>query len=145
MQVRQYRSHDRSVQTYRFHCPATASADSARAMIKRVIIPVIAIALASHGCAKPPPVTSAEAACATATAQVTAERGLPISHVAVCDPVSKESGRPGYQVLALRAHCREELCGSTLMGWFAVREATGEVFEVDVTDWKPGRRVDGAA
>jgi len=110
-------------------------------MLRRLAIPILAVALASPGCATPQPVTSAQSACAAATERVTAERGLPASHVAVCDHIPEESGRPGYYIMGLRAHCREELCGSTLMGWYGVRKTTGEVFEFDVTDWEPGRRV----
>ena len=114
-------------------------------MLMRLALPIAVTALALPGCAKPEAVRRAEAACAVATARVTAERGLPVSHVAMCDHITKEDGRPGYHIMALRAHCREEMCGSTIMGWFAVREATGEVFEVDVNDWEPGRRVDSSS
>ena len=107
----------------------------------RLSILLTLFALVPSGCAKPKAVASAEAACAVATARVTAQRRLPISHVAVCDGVSEGDGPPGYYVMALRAHCREEMCGSTLMGWFAVKKASGEVFEVDVEDWKVGRAV----
>ena len=100
------------------------------------------IALALSGCAKTQPVASAEAACALATARVTSERHLPVSHVAYCDDIAEADSPVGYYVTALRAYCKEELCGSTNMGWFAVNKATGEVFEVvDVSDWKLGRRV----
>jgi hypothetical protein len=92
------------------------------------------------------PVNDAESACAAATARVTAERGLPISHVAACDPNADVPELPGYYVLALRAYCREELCGSTNMAWFAVQKTTGNVFEInDVGDWTLGRRVTGGA
>jgi|GEM_PF-1616515 len=92
------------------------------------------------------PVNDAESACATATARVTAARGLPISHVAACDPISDLAEAPGYYVLALRAHCREELCGSTNMGWFAVQKTTGDVYEIDdVGEWTLGQRVTGGA
>lgn len=110
-------------------------------MLMRLALPIAVASLTLAGCAKPEPVGSAEAACAVASARVTAERGLPVSHVAMCEHITEEDGRPGYYIMALRAHCREKLCGSTLMGWFAVREATGDVFEVDVTDWRIGRRV----
>lgn len=113
------------------------------AMLTRLTLPIAVAALTLPGCARPEPVASAEVACAVATARVTAERDLPVSHVAMCDPVSDENGRPGYYIMALRAHCREELCGSSLMGWYAVQKATGEVFEVDVADWALGRRVRG--
>lgn len=96
------------------------------------------LTLSLTGCARPQPVADAQAACAVATARVTAQRGLPTSHVAVCDPITDANSPKGYYVLALRAHCREALCGSTLMGWFAVRKTTGEVFEWDVAEWKVG-------
>lgn len=92
------------------------------------------------------PVNDAASACAAATARVTAARGLPFSHVAVCDPSSEVPELPDYYVLALRAYCREDLCGSTNMGWFAVQKTTGDVFEIDdVGDWTLGRRVTGGA
>lgn len=114
-------------------------------MSRLAAVLILAISLPVPGCARPEPVAGAEAACALATARVTAEWGLPVSHVAMCDHSTEENGRPGYYIMALRAHCREELCGSTLMGWYAVQKATGEVFEVDVTDWSLGRRVDGGS
>jgi len=110
-------------------------------MIRRLTILLTFSALFPSSCAKPEPVANAGAACAVATTRVTTQRGLPASHVAFCDGVSERDGPPGYYVMALRAHCREELCGSTLMGWFAVKKATGEVFEVDVNDWQVGRAV----
>lgn len=90
------------------------------------------------------PVRDVESACVAATARVTTERSLPVSHVAACDPNAEVAELPGYYVLALRAYCREDLCGSTNMGWFAVQKTTGEVFEInDVGDWTLGRRVTG--
>ncbi|MDQ8030194.1 MAG: hypothetical protein REJ23_15815 [Brevundimonas sp.] len=87
-------------------------------------------------------VSSAGDACAKATAMVTGQRGLPIRHVAYCDQIDEADGRPGYYVMGLRAHCFEDLCGSTLMGWFAVEKVTGNVFEVDdVAEWTLGQRV----
>ncbi|WP_420469889.1 hypothetical protein [Brevundimonas sp. FT23042] len=97
------------------------------------------LALFSTGCARPQPVTSAEAACAVATEKVTSLRGLPTSHVAQCDHISDDNADADHYVMALRAYCTTEaVCGSTLMGWFAVRKTTGEVFEWDVGDWKVG-------
>jgi len=92
------------------------------------------------------PVRDAGSACDTATARVTAQRGLPISHVATCDHIAEADGLAGYYVLALRARCQEDLCGSTSMGWFAVQKATADVFEVrDLTNGKLGRRVTGGS
>lgn len=96
------------------------------------------LALSSTGCGGPRTVTGAEAACGVATEKVTALRGLPTSHVARCENMGEESG---YYPLALYAHCREDLCGSTSMGWFAVRKTTGEVFEWDVAKERVGAPV----
>lgn len=99
------------------------------------------IALFLSGCAWSQPVADAQAACAVATSRVTAQRDLPPSHVARCDSIPEADGLNGYYILALFAHCSEEVCGSTNMGWFAVRKATGEVFEWDVAEWKIGQPV----
>ena len=114
-------------------------------MLIRIASIFALLALPQASCATRQSVGSAEAACVVATAQVTAQNGLPTSHVSFCDHIAEADGPAGYYVMALRAHCSEELCGSTNMGWFAVQKATGDVFEVDdVTDWKLGRRVSNA-
>lgn len=96
------------------------------------------LALSSTGCAKPQPIASAEAACDIATQKVTELRGLPTSHVAHCEKLGEANG---YYPLALYAHCKEAVCGSTSMGWFAVGKTTGEVFEWDVTALRAGPRL----
>lgn len=108
-------------------------------MLIRFTIIVALLALPSVSCTTMQSVSSAEAACVVATARVTAQSGLPTSHVAFSDDIAEAASPAGYYVMALRANCSEELCGSTNMGWFAVQKATGDVFEVDtVTDWKLG-------
>ena len=110
-------------------------------MAKGFIISLTFAALSSTSCASAEPVTSVQAACAAATAQVTAQRHLPISHVAVCDDLPEADSPEGYYLLALRAHCFDEICGSTNMGWFAVQKATGSVFEWDLAESKAGPAV----
>ena len=111
-------------------------------MLVRLASTIALVALPQASCATSQSVGSAEAACVVATARVTAQNGLPISHVSFCDHIAEADNPAGYYVMALHAHCSEEICGSTNMGWFAVKKATGKVFEVeDVTDWKLGRRV----
>lgn len=95
----------------------------------------LALLALSTGCAKPQPIASAEAACDIATQKVTELRGLPTSHVAHCEKLGEANG---YYPLALYAHCKEAVCGSTSMGWFAVSKTTGEVFEWDVTEERAG-------
>lgn len=111
-------------------------------MTRGLAILLTLVGLSSPACASSQPVTTAEAACDVATARVTAEKHLPAGHVAYCDPIGEADGRPRYYIMGLRAHCLEDVCGSTLMGWFAVERATGDVFEVDdVAEWTLGRRV----
>ncbi|MBU2167546.1 MAG: hypothetical protein KKF88_06895 [Alphaproteobacteria bacterium] len=113
-------------------------------MIRELVL-LVTLSSLSAGCAGTPrvAVATAEAACTVATARVTAERNLPTAHVALCDPVSEADSPDGYYVLGLRAHCREELCGSTLMGWFAVEAASGAVFEWNVAEGQVGAEVAG--
>jgi hypothetical protein len=102
------------------------------------------LAFALFWCADPTnsaPVKTSKGACAVAKARVSAERHFPISVVAFCDQVDPAQSPKGYYVLALhgkRSNCRGN-CGSTNMGWFAIRKADGRVFEWNVSDWKIGR------
>lgn len=111
-------------------------------MSHRLKLSLAIFALLSANCAKPHPVNSAQAACAVATSRVTALRHQPASHVAFCDDIPETSSPVGYYLTGLRAHCREERgCGSTLMGWFAIRKSDGKVFEYDVAESEVGRPV----
>lgn len=52
-----------------------------------------------------------------------------------------ESSR--FNVLRVNGLCRDpQGCGSVLMGWYAVDSSTGAVYEWDVTEQKPGQRID---
>jgi len=85
--------------------------------------------------------TSARA-CALAKARVSAARHFPVSNIRSCDALSAANSPGGFYVLALRGFCKEELCGSTLMGWFAVQSGTGRVFEWDVGEMRLGAPID---
>lgn len=111
-----------------------------RSLAARAALATLA-ALSLSGYAPKERVANPEAACSLAAAQVTARRRLPTNYVASCDNIPEAEGLGGYYVLALLAHCREEVCGSTNMGWFAVKKTTGEVFEWDIADWKVGRPI----
>lgn len=113
-------------------------------MIRELVL-LVTLSSLSAGCTGTPRVAAAtaEAACTVATARVTAQRDLPTARVAMCDPVSEADSPDGYYVLGLRAHCGEELCGSTLMGWFAIERATGAVFEWDMAEGQVGAEVAG--
>jgi len=79
------------------------------------------------------------AACAVAEAQVAARGLFQTSKFGSCDPIAPGSNPRGYYIVSLhgrRSDCGE--CGSTLMGWFAVRKSDGRVFEWDVSEWRLG-------
>jgi hypothetical protein len=84
------------------------------------------------------PVLSAEAACAIAKARVSAHRRFPVSRIASCETIRATGSPEGYYILALYGRCREEVCGSTNMGWFAIERSTGRVFEWNVAGSRLG-------
>ena len=90
------------------------------------------------------PVRTANAACERVKTHVSVVRHFPVSAVAFCDRIRAKDSPKGFYVLALHGHCREAICGSTNMGWFAIRKTTGRVFEWNVADWKLGPPVDGS-
>lgn len=89
-------------------------------------------------------VTTEKAACSLTKARVAARGHFPISAIAFCDFIVPEAQPKGFYVLGLhgkRDDCGGDICGSTLMGWFAVQKATGQVFEWDINEDRPGKRV----
>ncbi|HZG34176.1 MAG TPA: hypothetical protein VEZ59_12930, partial [Sphingopyxis sp.] len=71
-----------------------------------------------------------------------AYRDFQAKDIAGCDGIIDSSNPPGFRILRVNGYCQEEICGSVLMGWFAVEEETGRIFEVaDVVDWKLGSEV----
>lgn len=79
-----------------------------------------------------PPVNTVSAACELATTTVSARGHFDTSRIAYCDPVVAEANPKGYFVIALHGQCNEGICGSTLIGWFAVQQSTGHIFEWDM-------------
>ncbi|HET6525590.1 hypothetical protein [Sphingopyxis sp.] len=62
--------------------------------------------------------------------------------IAGCDGIIDSSNPPSFRIARVNGYCHEAICGSVLMGWYAVEEETGRVFEVaDVADWKLGSEV----
>jgi hypothetical protein len=91
------------------------------------------------------PVRSEKAACLSAKRVIAGKGRFPVSAIAFCDFVVPERRPRGYYVLGLhskRDDCGPDgICGSTLMGWFAIEKSTGRVFEFDLEEWRPGRFV----
>ena len=98
-------------------------------------------ACASSGCSTPAGSATAAAegrACEAIRSAVVAERRYTRSKVAGCD--AEDVGRlPGYVTLRLDGYCRQEVCGSVLLGWFAVEKGSNRVFE-----WMPGEQTVGS-
>jgi len=84
------------------------------------------------------PVMTNEAACAVATARVAEHLHRTRSSISSCETLRATDSPRGFYVLALRGWCREPICGSTLIGWFAVQKRTGRVFEWDVPEDRLG-------
>ena len=84
------------------------------------------------------PARTAGAACALAKARVAAYHHRALSSIPSCETLRAGDSPRGFYVLALRGWCREPICGSTLVGWFAVQKRTGRVFEWDVGEWRLG-------
>lgn len=64
----------------------------------------------------------------------------PEARIAGCEGGESED-IPGLIVLRLNAVCRQELCGSVLMGWYAVDVETMRVWEWDVEAWQLGEEI----
>lgn len=105
-----------------------------------IITPVAAIVFGAAA-AQTAPVRSEVAACTAATARAAAQLQRAPSSIPGCEPVGAADSPQGFYVLALRGRCRETVCGSTLIGWYAVEKGTGHVFEWDVAEWRLGSRI----
>ena len=114
-------------------------------MAKGRLIAVVFLPLASMlqwpAKAEAETITTEKAACDTTTARFAARGHFPVAKVASCDFIVAEAQPNGFYVLALHGPCREDICGSTLLGWFAIEKSTGRVFEFDLEDWSPKKLV----
>lgn len=106
-----------------------------------LIVLTAVLGCASSGCTAPAESVPAAAefqACETVKSAVVADGRYTRSQVAGCD--AEDADRlPGYITLRLDSYCREEVCGSVLLGWFAVESESNRVF-----DWIPGEETVGS-
>lgn len=122
-------------------------------MWKRLIL-LLALSLGIHGCgtAQDPGGPSetedyfddiADArACDAIKAALVASKRFESRTIAGCDGVVNSENPSGFRIARVNGFCREEVCGSVLLGWYAVEERSGSVFEVaDVGDWTLGPQV----
>jgi hypothetical protein len=124
-------------------------------MSKPRILAVVILASSLLSCGtekgKPTPSTETEAyfdvaadakACNLIKAALVARGDFKATDIAGCDGIIDSANPPGFRVTRVNGYCHEEICGSVLLGWFAVEEDTGRVFEIaDVGDWKLGSEV----
>ncbi len=103
------------------------------------IIPVVVLTLGLAGCDAAgnldARISEAEACDAVKGAVVSTGR-FEADVINNCDFGSSDEA-PAYYVLRLNAHCREELCGSVLLGWYGVERDTGRVFDWDISYMRP--------
>jgi hypothetical protein len=83
--------------------------------------------------------SSDEEVCELITAAVVAQGEYRKPQVAGCDALSEKPG--GYLITRLNGHCREPVCGSVLLGWYAVQQETGRIFEWNMGEDAVGREI----
>ena len=105
----------------------------------KIMLAGATLALASPAHASP--VRTIGAACRVAKARVAADLHRPLSSIPSCEALSAAYSPRGFYVLAMRGRCREEICGSTLIGWYAVQKRTGRVFAWDVGENRLGKPI----
>ena len=88
-------------------------------------------------------VSSSDEACELVAKAVIARGDYRAEQIAGCngDLQDDDDSRAGYYILRLNAHCREDICGSVLLGWYAIEQSTGRVYEWDVAEWRLGEEV----
>jgi hypothetical protein len=83
------------------------------------------------------PELTEQQACDVLKQRVAESRQIPVSSIAFCDVTVPDFTPAGLYVIGLHSNWKcTDLC-STLMGWFAVRKVTGEVFDFDIIENKP--------
>lgn len=91
--------------------------------------------------AKAGPVTPA-GVCDKIKAAVVASGEYSAAQIDGCFPVEGEDpDNPGFYITRLNAVCQQEVCGSVLLGWYAVEAKTGRVFEWDVATLSMGKEL----
>jgi len=66
------------------------------------------------------------------------------TQIAGCDGTVQNEYPEGYTVVRLNGFCREQVCGSVLLGWYAVQQTSGRVFQWNVADWALGPEINPA-
>lgn len=87
-------------------------------------------------------IVSQDNACATLKDQIamTGQIASPASEWG-CEFIEESRIPSGFYLVALRGTCHEDICGSTLIGWYAIRMENGQVSKWDIGEWKLGERI----
>ena len=81
-------------------------------------------------------------ACASIKAALVESGRFQTSQIADCDGIIDSSNPRGFRIMRVNGYCREEICGSVLMGWYAVEVSSSRVYVIDdVADWTLGKEV----
>ena len=98
-------------------------------------------ALPLTGCSTSQPMATETEACDLVKVSVSERSPEARSQIATCDHIAESDSPPGYYVMALHSNRECDGICSTNMGWFAVQQSTGDVFDWDVAELKVGRRL----
>ncbi len=112
------------------------------------MVPTLLMFALASGLPVPPTtsegVVSPEGACRLVTAMVRERHEVPENVSISCDHLTARPPDDDLYVFALRSDRTCDYICSNLMGWFAVRRATGQIYEWDIGEWQVGRPL-GAA
>ena len=105
-------------------------------------LPFAANAMLTPARAQAQPVRTISAACAIVKTRA-ASRGYfrPRVVVGSCEALRDPEIPRGYYVLTLHSTRRCDYICSSLLGYFAVRRSTGQVFEWDISELRLGREI----
>lgn len=83
------------------------------------------------------PVTSDDQACQRVMEVLVANKVYRPEQMQNCE-IGLDENNPGYYFGRVNAYCREPICGSVLLGWYAVEAKTGTVHQWNYSDWAVG-------
>ncbi|HEY1836232.1 MAG TPA: hypothetical protein VGG36_01130 [Rhizomicrobium sp.] len=100
-----------------------------------------ALALVTATAVNATPVKSETRACALVKHRVAKVWNVPLSEIRFCDFIEPKYAPAGWIVIGPHATPTKPTppIGSTLMGWFAVRKSTGQVFIWNDAEDVPGK------
>ena len=81
-------------------------------------------------------------ACNAVQTTLAAAKRYSEAEMAGCDGIVDNQNPDGFRVLRVNGYCEQDVCGSVLLGWYALQLATGRVFEIsDLSELAIGSEV----